>query len=336
MYITLVIYKNERSMTIMVSKILTTLSIILQLSAGILAFRYSMTSKMKLLWRLLSLSCIIISLYCFSTLHVFDAMVLSDIEIFKGLFLCGGSLLIVLCIVGFGRHIIDPGEYNAAIAQLQSALRDKDVLLKDVHHRIKNNLQVIASILDLNSIEVSGQEYGSLFTDAIAKISTMSIIHSQLYQSGSFDRISMDTHLNEIIFYLKNFYKNGNLHQYEFSIDNGPYITLNQVIPVTLILTELISNILKHAFLPSQTGMISIYFHVDADNNASLLVKDNGSGINFENDDSGTETMGLLLVRNLVQDQLKGSINFLNDCGTEVHITFPFEDVHVFTKSDDC
>jgi two-component sensor histidine kinase len=278
------------------------------------------------------------SLYSFSFLFNSEQTPVTLLTMFRATVLLVISFLFIVCIIGFGRQetLAAKNNHSGNMDDLERALREKDVLMKEVHHRVKNNLQVIASILDLSSLEVNDRECCRLFEDAVAKISTMAIIHSQLYQNERFDRINMEEHLGEIVFYLKNFYDNGNLHRYEFYIENEKYISLNQGVPVTLILTELISNSLKHAFPGNGNGTISVYYSVDAGKKVSLQIVDTGLGFEREKEGNESETMGLLLVKNLVQDQLKGSIEFIENEGTRVVITFPFEDVYDRAKDNGC
>ncbi|HON79970.1 MAG TPA: sensor histidine kinase [Spirochaetota bacterium] len=311
-------------------------SLLLQLIAGIISFRYFVLLKVKMFWFLMTCSFFLLSFYSFSLLWDIEQISATYPEMFRAIILCGSSFLFSACLLVFGRRqaVAIKDEYSLVLHELRTALKEKDVLLKEVHHRVKNNLQVIASILDLSSLEVADRDCSGLFDDAVAKISTMAIIHSQLYQSERFDRINMEEHLNEMVFYLKNFYENGHQHRFEFFIENERYITLNQEVPATLILTELISNSLKHGFPGNGGGKISVYYSVDAQKSVLLRIKDTGIGFERDNEASEPETMGLLLVRNLVQDQLKGSITFINDGGTEVIISFPFEDVHEYTKDN--
>lgn len=322
----------------MILKIVIAGSSALQITAGIIAYRHSKIFKERLLWLLLTFSFFLFSLYSFSFLFNSEPASITLFTMFRAMVLFVISFLFMVCIIGLGRQEALSMKNNLCDGtdDIEAALREKDVLLKEVHHRIKNNLQVIASILDLSSLEVNDRECCGLFEDAVAKISTMAIIHSQLYQNERFDRINMEKHLGEIVFYLKNFYDNGNLHRYEFYIENEKYISLNQGFPVTLILTELISNSLKHAFPGDGNGTISVFYSVDAGKNVSLQVVDTGQGFEIEKEGSESETMGLLLVKNLVQDQLKGSIEFIEDEGTRVVISFPFEDVYDCAKDNGC
>jgi len=214
----------------------------------------------------------------------------------------------------------DVTERKRAEEQIKASLKEKEELLGEIHHRVKNNLQIISSLLDLSSMRTRNQEEIDLFTDARAKIHTMALIHSQLYRSTRFDQIDMESHIRELADYLSQIYASRLITPViECS---GVYLSLTQAIPCALVLNELISNAYKHAFKAEQKGTIEISMQRSVEDTIFIRVKDDGTGIPNEVDIYKTDTLGLKLVRNLIQQQLKGKIQVERNKGTEFIIEF--------------
>lgn len=203
--------------------------------------------------------------------------------------------------------------------QIKASLKEKEELLKEIHHRVKNNLQIISSLLDLSSMR-SSNEAVDLFTDARAKIHTMALIHSQLYRSDRVDQIDMKSHIHELVKFLSQIYASRLITPVIESYD--VYLSITQAIPCALVLNELISNAYKHAFKEGQKGTVTITMQRSAGDTIFIRAKDDGVGIPEEVDIYKTDSLGLKLVRNLVQKQLKGEIEVKRDKGTEFIIEF--------------
>jgi len=216
----------------------------------------------------------------------------------------------------------DITEYKRAEEQIQASLREKDVLLKEVHHRVKNNLQVISSLLDMSSMRTYNQQAINLFRDARTKIHTMALIHAQLYQSDRFDQIDMGRQVRELVSYLLQVYATRKISITPVIEDSGVYLSVTQAIPCALVLNEVISNAFRHAFREGQKGMVEISMQRSAHDTLFITVKDDGIGIPEEIDIHKTESLGLKLVRNLVQHQLKGKIQVERDNGTKFIVEF--------------
>ena len=211
-------------------------------------------------------------------------------------------------------------ERKRAEEQVKTSLKEKEELLGEIHHRVKNNLQIISSLLDLSSMRTHDLDAIDLFTDARAKIYTMALIHSQLYQSTRFDQIDMESHIHELVGFLSQIYAAGLITPViECS---GVYLPLTQAIPCALVANELFSNAYKHAFKEGQKGTIEIAMKRSAGDTITLSLKDDGIGIPDDVDIYKTDSLGLKLVRNLVQQQLKGDIQVKRDKGTGFIIEF--------------
>ena len=219
--------------------------------------------------------------------------------------------------ISFIAHdITEKKEINNKVIQ---SLREKEILLKEVHHRVKNNLQVISSILNLQSTFVKDRKTLNILRESQNRIKSMSFIHESLYQTKNFSSIDFSDYVINLTKDLMRSYQiNPNLelrhdiHKIELSLDLA--------IPCGLIINELVSNALKYAFEPEEKGFISIQIK-EVNKTVHLVVEDNGKGIPEEIDFKNTESLGLQLVVTLVE-QLDGKIEYKNDEGTKFLITF--------------
>lgn len=203
---------------------------------------------------------------------------------------------------------------------LKISLEEKTSLLGEVHHRVKNNLQVIASLLYMSEKRTVDKKAIDLLSEAQTKIYTMALIHSQLYESDRFDQIDMEKHVRDIISHLITLY--GRNRHIDFVI--YPYdihVSVTQAIPCALVLNEVISNSFKHAFKDKQKGTIEVSMK-ESKGTISFEIRDNGIGIPGEIDIYKSDSLGLKLVRTLVVKQLKGRLKFERENGTKVLIEF--------------
>jgi two-component sensor histidine kinase len=212
-------------------------------------------------------------------------------------------------------------ECTCAEEQIKASLNEKEILLREVHHRVKNNLQIISSLLDMSSMQTDNQETIDLFADSRNRVNAMALVHTQLYGSERFDQINMEARVLELSKNLLQAYSMEKVITLDIKSANI-YLNINQAIPCALILNELITNICKHAYREGQKGMISIFMQKSDDNTILLKVKDDGLGIPEDIDIEKTKSLGLSLVRNLVYNQLKGKIDFRRNKGTEFLINF--------------
>jgi len=215
----------------------------------------------------------------------------------------------------------DITEKKKAEEELRKSLNDKNLLLQEIHHRVKNNLQVISSLLDMTDLQIADSKCKGLITNAKAKIQTMTFIHSQLYQSEQYGRIEMGTHVRELINYLTILFGAGKKIKTHVRI-NRVYLPLTQAIPCALVLNELISNAYKHAFASRKEGTVEVKMELTQDDRVKIRVRDDGIGMDENFNLQETSSLGLKLVRNLVEKQLKGTIRIQKDRFTEFFIQF--------------
>ncbi|MGO9571378.1 MAG: PAS domain S-box protein [Desulfomonilaceae bacterium] len=205
--------------------------------------------------------------------------------------------------------------------QIKKSLKEKEVLLSEINHRVKNNLQVISSLLKLQSRQVSQASYSHMLHETQNRLYTMALIHEKLYQSGNVADLEVESYLKSLVANL--FYLYGaKSSQIEPTIDaQGLHIGADKADPLGLIANELVSNCLKYAFPDGRQGIIRISLTLDS-NEFQFTVSDNGVGLREDFDPFNVKTLGLHLVHTLVQ-QLQGVMTVKRTEGTEFRIRFP-------------
>lgn len=215
-----------------------------------------------------------------------------------------------------------------AETSLRTSLQEKEVLLKEVHHRVKNNLQIVSSLLRMQSRAVSDSTTATLFQDAQNRVQSMAFIHEHLYRSPSLSCVDFEEYIRVLLNHLFRSY-GVNSRQIASSIQvEAADLTLDLAIPFGLIINELVSNSLKHAFPDGRSGNVTICLlaseksAVPSQNLGTLLVQDDGIGISPKVDWRTTSSLGLRIVRNLVE-QMRGVLTVECDRGTVFRIAFP-------------
>ncbi len=207
--------------------------------------------------------------------------------------------------------------------RVQQSLKEKEVLLKEVHHRVKNNMQVISSILNLQSSYVTDQYALNLLKESQNRIKTMAYIHESLYQNKTFTSINFSEYISTLSSNILQSYA-ASSQKVKLELDIQKIIlNLDTSIPAGLIINELVTNSIKHAFTESNEGIILINLHTK-DNVLFLEVSDNGKGFPKEVDFKNTNSLGLQLVNTLVE-QLNGKLELSvnKNGGTSFYINFP-------------
>ena len=207
-------------------------------------------------------------------------------------------------------------QLQSELSQKERSLAEKEVLLKEIHHRVKNNLQIISSLLWLQS----QQNNGALnFKDSQSRVQTMALIHEQLYQSADLAQIDFEPYLQTLMRSLFRSYGVSGAIALDINV-NAPPLTIDIALPCGLIVSELVSNALKYAFPARQSGKVRIDFRSDAA--LVLSVSDNGIGLPQDLDFRNSASLGLLVVCDLTE-QLDGTIELNRTDGTTFKITFP-------------
>ena len=205
-------------------------------------------------------------------------------------------------------------ERNKAEKLVMQSLHEKEVLLREIHHRVKNNLQIVSSLLKLQSKIIHDETTLNAIKDSQNRIKAMALVHEKLYRSGDISRIDLAEYARFLTDSLFQFY--GVSHQTirpVFHIDDVK-VNIHVAMPLGLIINELVSNVLKHGFPDGKRGEISIAIHED-DHKIAMTIKDNGVGIAEDFDWRNAESLGLRLVVDLVE-QLDGTVKLDRTDGT--------------------
>ncbi len=223
--------------------------------------------------------------------------------------------------IGVTAFAMDITERMQAEEQIKSALKEKETLLHEIHHRVKNNMQVINSLLKLQVKNVEDQYVKDILKDSQSRVYAMSAVHETLHGSEKLSEIDLKAYLSKITNSIFQTYAtNHRKVKLNSNIENLP-ISINQAYPLGLLINELISNSLKYAFPDEREGEISVSMR-ELDKELELAVADNGVGLADGLDWKNSNTLGLKLVRTLVENQLDGSIDMESDNGTKFTIKF--------------
>lgn len=216
--------------------------------------------------------------------------------------------------------IRDITDRKKAELQIQQDLKVKTMLLTEIHHRVKNNLTVVASLLRLQSQKIKDRQSLEYFNDSINRIYAMAAVHEKIYSSKSFTNININTYIKDLI---KNLFKSSEL-QSRIKLQHDVQdvvIGIDDAIPLAIIINELFTNSIKHAFPNNKTGAIEIKFNITDKKTYCLIFKDNGIGMPKNIDFNTTTSLGLHLVK-MLAEQINGTAIIEQDGWTTFNITF--------------
>ena len=204
--------------------------------------------------------------------------------------------------------------------KIKQSLKEKEVLLREIHHRVKNNMQIISSLLSLQSNSMPKKKYSGIFKESQNRIISMALIHEKLYHSRDIEKIDFKEYIDDLVRSLFQSYEvYGNI---ELRIDvKDVFLGIDFAIPCGLILNELVTNSIKYGFPDGRKGLISIIIKSNETGYVELEVNDNGVGIPEDFDISKTKSLGLHLVT-ILSEQLNGEISFDRNNGTKFMIKF--------------
>jgi two-component sensor histidine kinase len=206
--------------------------------------------------------------------------------------------------------------------KIEASLKEKVVMIQEIHHRVKNNLQVIYSLLNLQSGYVRDPDAQAMFKECRDRVKSMALIHEVLYRSRDLARVSFADYVKTLV---ENLYRSyvSQSTAITLKIDvKDVMLELDTAIPCGLIINELVSNALKYAFTGEKSGEIYVGVDLMGDDRYRLVVRDNGKGFPPDIDFRKTQSLGLQLVTTLTE-QLNGEIVLNRQAGTEFVITFP-------------
>ncbi|MFQ6109926.1 MAG: histidine kinase dimerization/phosphoacceptor domain -containing protein, partial [Candidatus Aminicenantales bacterium] len=227
------------------------------------------------------------------------------------------DVTVLQSIANYLAYVIDERQKEES---LKVSLKEKEILLREIHHRVKNNLQVISSLLSLQSRHIRGRKNIEMFKESQERVKSMALIHEKLYQSQEIARINFREYIQTLVNNLFRSYK-ASLSQITLKMDvEDVSIGVDNAIPCGLIINELVSNSLKYAFADGRKGEIRIALHPLSEKDIELVISDNGVGMPEDLDFRKTDSLGLHLVTILAEDQLQGKINLDRSQGTEFRI----------------
>jgi PAS domain S-box-containing protein len=224
-----------------------------------------------------------------------------------------GNIMGIVCI---GNNIV---EIKYAEEKIKKSLKEKELLLRELHHRVKNNLQIILSLINLQSNGIKDREDYEIFRESQSRVKSMAIIHEKLYQSADFASINFEEYIKSLASYLISYYSK-DLIEVQINVEKGLVLNMDTAVPCGLIINELVTNSIKHAFKGINSGKICINLQSD-DGCFTLIVSDNGIGLPPGIEVKTPQKLGLQLVNSLTE-QLEGKIDFNGSYGTEFKIKF--------------
>ena len=204
---------------------------------------------------------------------------------------------------------------------MEQSLLEKETLLREIHHRVKNNLQIISSLLNIQSDNVTDPTVLSSIKEGQSRVQAMSLIHQNLYQSEHLSNVDIENYLKELVVYLSEMFAGQN-KDIEIVVDaNKIEFDIDTAIPLGLIVNELVSNAYKYAFDNQQKGKVQIGIKAINDTDYELNVKDDGKGLPDDFDPTKSKSLGLKLVK-ILSKQLRGKFKSSSSNGAVFVVTF--------------
>jgi len=218
-------------------------------------------------------------------------------------------------------NIADITDRKQAEQQTKASLREKELLLREIHHRVKNNLQIVSSLLSIQSRNIADQTYKRMFAESRDRLRAMAYIHEKLYQSKDFGNIDITGYMKGLATHLFASYDVSS-EKVKLEVDVQPVsMGIDTAIPCGLIVNELVSNSLKYAFADERKGVIGIHLTETEYQDMELVVWDDGVGLTEGVDLASAKTVGLRLVRALAE-QIRAETEIRRSNGTEFHFKF--------------
>ena len=205
--------------------------------------------------------------------------------------------------------------------EVKKSLREKDVLLQEVHHRVKNNLQIMSSLVKLQSHHIKDEKTLEILRESESRIRSMAIVHTKLYNTKDYEKIDFGDYVRSLT---ESFYTTYGMRLNRISLDidiRNIILNIDTAIPCGLIINELVSNSIKYAFSENTEGHINISMISNNDGSYTLIVKDNGRGLPTGFDVNTSKTLGIELVT-LLTNQLNGKLEIHSNGGAEFKIVF--------------
>jgi len=230
-------------------------------------------------------------------------------------------------VMGADGHVIKTFGANQDITErkrveeaLKDSLAEKEVLLKEIHHRVKNNLQIVSGLMYLQSKLANDPQTKEILSACRNRITSMALLHENLFQVSNFSSVSMSPYINNLVKYLTDSYDTAKFLTVVVDVPTSINLDIDTGIAVGMIVTELATNSIKYAFTPGEAGMLEVSLHSSGEG-MLLMVRDNGKGLPGGYDLTSGPGLGMKLVTNLVR-QIHGIFDVTSGQGTAISITF--------------
>jgi two-component sensor histidine kinase len=217
-------------------------------------------------------------------------------------------------------RISDISRQKESEEHIIQSLHEKEILIQEIHHRVKNNMAVISSLLQLQSGYFKDPALAEVFRDSQNRIKSMALIHEKLYQSSTLSKVEMDSYIRELTRTLYYTYSAGRIHLDVNTEAGNVFLDINSAVPCGLIINEVFSNSCKHAFQGMSTGRIDIRF-VKEEDVFALEMRDNGVGLPPGTDPAKVQSLGMNLIQAL-SSQLGASLEYLSNPGFGIRLRF--------------
>ena len=255
---------------------------------------------------------------------------LQTTTLLRNLFI-GGAILLLLLVTGIYYRYLKNQKTNRLLQsqqrqlqllnrQQQHLLEEKDWLLKEIHHRVKNNLQIVMSLLNSQTAYIDNQSALTAIHDSQHRVHAMSLIHQKLYNSENVAAIDMSVYIRELTSYLADSFNINQRIRFEFAVESLE-MDVSQAVPLGLILNEAITNSIKYAFPDGMNGVVSISLSSTTPNQYLLSISDNGIGMPLGSNNKKPGSLGMSLMKGLSGD-LDGNLSIENKNGTTIKISF--------------
>ncbi len=251
----------------------------------------------------------------FISRHKLKKNIERDVEVFLSPISFHGKNL-VHCIIQ------DITDRNLALRELEKSLNEKKELIKEIYHRTKNNMQVIISMFTLQSIFIEDERLERVLLDMENRIRAMSLVHEKLYQSKNLSKLNLRDYITDLVFNIMSRYE---IPKEKILIDDqmeDVEVLIDTAIPCGLAINELVSNAARHAFPGEMNGILGIKLTMNDTGEIILCISDNGVGVEWNNQPVIRESMGLQIVRHIVEYQLRGTVEIDNAAGMKWTLKF--------------
>lgn len=223
------------------------------------------------------------------------------------------------------RRIENRDKINKINNELQKSLEEKEILLKEIHHRVKNNMEIISSLLNMQVRRTSDEKIKNILLESMSRIQTMALVHEFLYLGKSLAEINFPEYISRLINDIKELYITNNTKlEIDLHLDTLTLST-DKCIQLGMVIHEICVNSMKYAFKEDRDNLLCI--HINLDNNlVKIKIRDNGAGIQDIASFHKSESIGMQLIHTIVENQLNGKVDFINNKGLECNIEFSKEE----------